>query len=324
MITRRTIAAGLLAAPALSLPKLAGAQTFPSKPCRFVIPYPGGGIVDIAGRSIAEAMAADLGQPVIVDPRPGGNSIIGTEIVAKSPPDGHTWVLATLSHAVVGHLQPLPYDPLADFQGVAMIGVANAVALVPASLPVASLKELVAYAKGNPGKVNYLNPGNGSSIHLSGELLKVTAGIDMVGVPYRGLPPGIPDLLDGRLQFAMLSVPLCIAHVRSGKLKALAYYGEQRHADLPEVPTMAEAGFADAEVKSWYTLAVPAKTRPSIVERIHVAATKALADPEARKRLAAASISVGKAMSPAEVQSMYRSESERYGKLVKAAGIKGD
>lgn len=310
-------AASALAAPAVR------AQAWPAKEIRFLVPYPGGGIVDIVTRSVAEPMAEILGKPIVVEPKPGGNSILATEMAARAPADGYTWVMATISHVVVPHLQQAPFDPLKDFQGVALVAVANSVAVVNPELPVKSLAELAAYGKANPGKLNYLNPGNGSSIHLTGELLKVRAGFDMTSVAYRGLPPGIPDLIEGRLQVAFLSVPLCLSHIRAGKMRALAFVGDARHAELPDVPTFAEAGYGDAQVMSWYTIAVPAKTPPDVVARINAAAMQALAGESARKRLANASCEIPKPNTPADVQALWTRDFATYGKLVKDANITG-
>ncbi len=299
-------------------------QTWPTKPIRFLVPYPVGGIVDIVARTVAEAMQAELGQTILVDPRPGGNSTLATAMVTQAPADGYTWVIATLSHVVAPHLQPAPYDVLADFQGVALVAVATSVAAVNASLPIKTLQELVDYGRANPGKLNYLNPGNGSSIHLASELLKNHSKFDMTSVPYRGIPPGMPDLLEGRLQVGLLPGPLALPHVQSGKLRALAFIADQRSKVLPDVPTFAEAGFGDAQVMSWYTIAVRSGTPPEIVARINAAALKAIASPETRERLDKASCEVPAPRTPAEVQALYAADYVRYGKLVKEAGIKGE
>jgi tripartite-type tricarboxylate transporter receptor subunit TctC len=320
---RRAVGAFGCAAAWLAAPP-ASAQAFPSKPMRFLVPFPVGGIVDIVCRAVAEPMQADLGQPVVVEPKPGGNSTLATATIPQAPADGYNWVMATISHVVVPHLQPVPYDPLTDFQPVALVAVATSVATVNPSLPVKTLKELVEYAKANPGKLNYLNPGNGTSIHLSVELLKNQYKVDMTGVPYRGVPPGIPDLLEGRLQVGLLPGPLSIQHVQSGKLRALAVLADKRLPTLPDVPTFAEAGFADAQVMSWYTIAVRAGTPAPVVERLHAAAMKALQDPETRDRLTKAGCEVPPARSPAEVMAMWKADYARYGKLVKEAGIKGE
>jgi len=307
-----------LAAPA------AKAQAFPTKPMRLLVPFPAGGIVDIVSRAVAEPMQGDLGQTVIVEPKPGGNSILATAMIPQAPADGYNWVMATISHVVVPHLQSVPFDSLADFQPVALVAVATSVATVNPSLPVRTLKELIEYARANPGKLNYMNPGNGTSLHLSVELLKNQYKIDMTGVPYRGVPPAIPDLLEGRLQVGWLPGPLAIQHVQNGKLRALAVLADKRLDTLPDVPTFAEAGFADAQVMSWYVIAVRAGTPAPIVERLHASAVKALEQPETRDRLSKAGCEVPAPRSPADILAMWKADYLRYGKLVKEAGIKAE
>jgi len=320
-LTRR---AALGATAAATLAPDAWAQAFPNKPMRFLVPYPVGGIVDIVTRSLADPMQVDLGQPVVVEPKPGGNSTLATALIPQAPADGYSWLMSTISHVVVPHLQLVPYDALTDFQPVALVAVATSVATVNPSVPVKTLTEMVEYAKANPGKLNYLNPGNGSSIHLSAELLKNQYKFDMTSVPYRGIPPGMPDLLEGRLQVGLLPGPLAIQHVLAGKLRALAVLADKRLPTLPDVPTFAEAGFGDAQVMSWYVIAVRAGTPAAIVERLHASAMKALAEPETRDRLAKAGCEVPAARSPAEVLALWKADYARYGKLVKEAGIKGE
>jgi tripartite-type tricarboxylate transporter receptor subunit TctC len=323
-MNRLTRRATLGAAMALALTQGAGAQAYPNKPIRILVPFPAGGIVDIVTRALADPMQADLGQTIVVEPKPGGNATLATAMIPQLPADGYNSVMATISHVVVPLLQPVPYDPLTDFQPVALATVATAVATVNPSLPVKTLKELVEYAKANPGKLNYLNPGNGSSLHLSTELLKNQYKLDITAVPYRGVPPGVPDLLEGRLQVGWLPAPLAIQHVQNGKLRALAVLGDKRLATLPDVPTFAEAGFADAQVISWYVIAVRAGTPAPIVERLHASVMKALADPATRDRLTKAGCEVPPPRSPAEVLAMWKADYARYGKLVKEAGIKGE
>lgn len=323
-ITRRSAIGAIGSTAAWLAASGAQAQAFPGKPMRILVPFPVGGIVDIVTRAVVEPMQADLGQPVVVEPKPGANGTLATAMIPQAAADGYNWVMATISHVVVPHLQPVSYDALADFQPVALVAVATSVATVNPALPVKTLEELIDYARANPGKLNYLNPGNGTSLHLATELLKNQYKIDMTGVPYRGVPPGIPDLLEGRLQVGFLPGPLSIQHVQSGKLRALAVLADKRLATLPDVPTFAEAGFADANVVSWYVIAVRAGTPPPIVQRIHASAMKALQEPETRDRLTKAGCEVPAPRSPAEVMAMWKADFERYGKLVKEAGIKGE
>lgn len=323
-MNRLTRRATLGAAAALALTRSATAQAFPAKPVRILVPFPAGGIVDIVTRAVADPMQADLGQTMVIEPKPGANSTLATAMIPQLPADGYNCVMATISHVVVPHLQPVSYDALADFQPVALATIATSVATVNPSLPVRTLRELVDYAKANPGKLNYLNPGNGTSLHLSTELLKNQYKLDITPVPYRGVPPGVPDLLEGRLQLGWLPGPLAIQHVQSGKLRALAVLADKRLATLPDVPTFAEAGFADAQVVSWYVIAVRAGTPAPIVERLHASALKALQDPATRDRLTKAGCEVPLPLSPAEILVMWKADYARYGKLIKEAGIRAE
>ena len=320
MITRRVALAG-----AASIAAIGGAQAqaFPSKPLRFVIPFPAGGIVDVVGRSVGEKMSALLGQPVVADNRPGGNAAIATDIVAKAPADGHTWLLATVSHVVTPHLQKVEYDPIGDFAGVAYLCSVPAIAVVPAASPFKTMAEIIAKAKAEPGKLTYLSPGTGTSMHLNMEMVKVRTGAAIAPVPYRGLPPGMSDLLEGRLDFALLAPVLATAHIRAGRLRPLAVAANQRLKDVPDVPTFAEAGLADAVVESWYLILMPAKSPPEAIKRVHDAAVEALKDPDVQKKFGnAGAILAPKPLSPVEVDALLKHELPRYGELVKSAGIK--
>jgi tripartite-type tricarboxylate transporter receptor subunit TctC len=320
-LTRRvTLGAGL----ALAVAPPASAQAYPSRPIRILVPYPVGGIVDIVTRALADPMQAELGQPVVVEPKPGANSTLATAMIPQAPADGYTLIMATIAHVVAPHLQSVAYDPIADFQPVALVAVATAVAVVNPAVPVKTLTELVAYGRANPGKLNYLNPGNGSSIHLSAELLKNRYKFEMTPVPYRGIPPGMTDLLEGRLQVGLLPTTLALQHIQAGKLRALAVLADKRLPTLTDVPTFAEAGFADAQVMSWYVIAVRAGTPAPIVERLHASAMKALESRETRDRLAKAGCEVPAPRTPAAVMALWQADHARYGKLVKEAGIKGE
>ena len=320
-MTRMNLRAALGAVAAFAIAPRASAQSWPDKPPHFLVPYPGGGIVDIVARTLADPMQTDLGQTIVVEPKPGGNSTIATALAAQAPADGNTWVMSTISHVVAPHLQKVSYDPIGGFQPVAFVAVATSVATVHPSVPVNTLAELVAYGKANPGKLHYLNPGNGSSIHLSAELLKSHSKFDMVSVPYKGIPPGMPDLLEGRLQVGLLPGPLAHQHIEAGKLRPLAVLADKRLPQLPAAPTFAEVGFGDAQVTSWYVIAVRAGTPPAVVNRIHGAAMKALQSPATQERLAKAGCNVPAPRSPAEILAMWKADYARYGKLVKEAGI---
>jgi tripartite-type tricarboxylate transporter receptor subunit TctC len=298
------------------------AQTFPAKPLRIVVPFPAGGIVDLMARTLNEKLAAALGQPVLVEARPGANGSLGTEAVAKSDADGHTLILATLSHVTSPALMKTPWHPLKDFAGVAVMGHVANVAVVNPEVPAKTLREFVDYAKGQPGKINYINGGAGTSQTMSTELLKRNVGIDLVPVGYKGFPPAIPDILAGQVQFSFIPFGVVAPHVRSGKLRALAIAAPARSKQFPEIPTMAEAGYADSQVVSWYAYLVPAATPKPVVARLNAEFAKLLADPEVIARvekIGGEPLTAGK---PEDVDAMLAKETERWAKLVQATGMK--
>lgn len=301
----------------------AGAQGYPSKPVRVIVPYPAGGIVDIVARAVMEKIAVGWGQPIIIEAKPGADSNIGTDLVAKSAPDGYTWLVtgpAVLSNPTIyGNLS---WDPLRDFQGVGIVVWNQNIAVVPAALPVNTMKEFVEYAKARPGQLNFGNPGTGSSNHLSTELFMQVAGIKMVNVGYKGQPPAIPDLLNGALHFKIVALGLALPHVQSGKLKALATFTHERVKALPDVPTIAEAGFPEAALVPWYGAYLRAGTPKAIVDRVNAEINKALQSPEVADRLLKSGSLPGPVRSPDEIQALMRSDYERWSKVVRAAGIK--
>ena len=299
-----------------------GAQTFSSKPLRIIVPFPAGGIVDLMARSLSEKLAAGLGQPVLVEARPGANGSLGTEAVAKSDPDGHSIVLATLSHVTTPALSKTPWHPIRDFAGVAIMGHIANVALVHPDVPAKTLREFIEYAKTRPGKLNYINGGAGTSQTMSTELLKRNAGIDLVGVGYKGFPPAMPDILAGQVQFSFVPFGVAAPHIRAGKLRALAIAAPARHRTFPDLPTMAEAGYADSQVVSWYAYLVPAATPKPVVARLNAEFGKALADPEVIARIEKIGGEPLPAGKPEEVDGMLAREFERWTKLVQSTGMK--
>jgi tripartite-type tricarboxylate transporter receptor subunit TctC len=298
------------------------AQTFPSKPLRIIVPFPAGGIVDLMARSLSDKLAAGLGQPVLVEARPGANGSLGTEAVAKSEPDGHTVVLATLSHVTTPLLTKTPWHPTRDFAGVAIMGHIANLAVVHPDLPSKTLREFIEYAKARPGKINYINGGGGTSQTMSTELLRRNVGIDLVGIGYKGFPPAIPDILAGQVQFAFIPFGVAAPHVRSNKLRALAIAAPARNRSFPEVPTMAEAGYADSQVVSWYAYLVPAATPKPVVARLNAEFGKALADADVLARIDRIGGEPLPAGKPEEVDAMLARELERWSKLVQATGMK--
>lgn len=298
------------------------AQTFPSKPLRIIVPFPAGGIVDLMARTLNEKLAAGLGQPVLVEARPGANASLGTEAVAKAEPDGHTLVLATLSHVTTPALSKTPWHPTRDFAGVALMGHVANVAVVNPDLAAKSLREFVEFAKARPGKLNYINAGAGTSQTMSTELFKRNAGLEMVGIGYKGFPPAVPDILAGQVQFSFMPFGVAAPHIRAGKLRALAVASPARSKLFPEVPTMAEAGHADSQVISWYAYLVPAATPKAVVARLNAEFAKALADPDVIARIEKIGGDPLPAGKPEEVDAMLARESERWTKLVQATGMK--
>jgi tripartite-type tricarboxylate transporter receptor subunit TctC len=298
------------------------AQTFPSKPLRIIVPFPAGGIVDLMARTLNEKLAAGLGQPVLVEARPGANASLGTEAVARSEADGHTLVLATLSHVTTPALMKTPWHPLRDFSGVAVMGhVANVVVIHP-ELPPKTLREFVDYAKARPGNINYINGGAGASQTMSAELFKRNAGLELVSIGYKGFPPAIPDILSGQVQFSFMPFGVAAPHIRGGKLRALAVASPARSRMFPDVPTMAEAGHAESQVISWYAYLVPAATPKAVVARLNAEFAKALADPEVISRIEKIGGEPLPAGKPEEVDAMLAREFDRWTKLVQATGMK--
>jgi tripartite-type tricarboxylate transporter receptor subunit TctC len=295
---------------------------FPSKPARLIVPFAAGGIVDIIARPVAEQIGARWGQPVLVEARPGANGAIAAELVAKAPADGHTWFLTTLSHVVnPAFSKSVPYHPTQDFSAIGMVATVPALAVVHSSVPAQSLKELVALARTQPGKLNYLNPGIGTSMHLNTELLKLNAGIDLTSIPYKGLAPGVPDLVGGSLSFSFLSLPLATPHIKSGRLRALAIASPTRSAQFPEVPTIVEAGFPEAQVVSWYLITVSAKTPRDLVTRLNEELQRALNEPEVIRRLEQAGAHVSAAGRPEEADTLLRNETARWARFAREAKI---
>jgi tripartite-type tricarboxylate transporter receptor subunit TctC len=298
------------------------AQSFPSKPLRIIVPFPAGGIVDLMARCLNEKLAAGLGQPVLVEARPGANASLGTEAVAKSDPDGHTLVLATLSHVTTPALMKTPWHPTHDFAGVAVMGYVANVAVVNPDLPAKTLREFVDYAKARPGKVNFINAGAGTSQTMSTELFKRNAGLDMVGIGYKGFPPAIPDILAGQVHFSFMPFGVAAPHIRGAKLRALAVASPARSKIFPEIPTMAEAGYADSQVVSWYAYLVPAATPKAVVARLNAEFAKALADPEVIARIEKIGGDPLPAGKPEETDALIAREFERWTRLVQATGMK--
>jgi tripartite-type tricarboxylate transporter receptor subunit TctC len=318
MIKRRLFLGGALAAPFG-----AHADTYPKKPIRVILTGPVGGLIDASARAIGDAMQQNLGQPWIIDPRPGANGMLAGQVFLSSLADGYTLFLTVSGHVALNFLMKMPYDAMKDFQPIAMIGVSPALLCVPPSLPVNTLAEFVAYARANPGKLNYLNSANGTGAHLLPELMKIKYKLDITSVPYKGLPPGVQDLLAGRLDLAMVSTTIVMSHVKAGRLKAIGVVGPHRLADLPDVATLGEQGAGDVEVRSSLPLYGHKNLPQPIVQRLNDTMRAALADPETLKRLQQIYVEP-LPMTPAETAKALADEHDRLGKIIAQLGIKAD
>jgi len=298
---------------------------YPARPVRFVVPLPPGGGADLVARSIAERLSKSLGQQVVVDNRAGGGTVIGAELVARAPADGYTWLLGTATtHAINASLvKKLPYDPVKDFAPVSLVAVLPLILVAHPSLPANNVAGLLELARRRPGEIFFASTGNGSSIHLAGEMLNVVGKVRMVHVPYKGAAPSLTDLLAGQVQFMFTTIPPALPHVKSGRLKAFAVANARRSALLPELPTTAEAGAPGVEASSWNGVLVPANTPNDIVTRLHaeLATTMRLAD--IRERLATAGVEPV-TNTPAEFAGYIAAETARYAAVVKASGAKID
>lgn len=318
MLSRRLLLGG-----ALATPFSARANAWPAKPIRVVLPGPAGGLIDVAARAVSDVILRELGQPRTIDPRPGGNGVVAGQAMTSAAPDGYTLMLTVSAHVAFPFLMKVPFDVMADFTPVAMIGVSSGLICVAPSLPVSNLAELVAYARAQPGKLNYLNPGNGTGAHLIPEQLKIRYGIDMTSISYRGLPPGIQDLLGGRIELGVISTSLIVDHAKTGTVKAIAVVGPNRIPDLPDVPTMAEQGLGDMEIRTALPLYGPKGLPMPIVERLNGAVAKALNDDEVKRRLGRAYIDT-MPMSPPDLAIYLAGEHARLGKLIQQLGIRAD
>ncbi|MDA8522274.1 Bug family tripartite tricarboxylate transporter substrate binding protein [Acidovorax sp. NCPPB 4044] len=327
---RRTFALGALALATLGtatalLPRTAAAQAYPSKPVTIIVPFAAGGTTDILARVIAQGLGTELGQSVVVDNRAGAGGNIGGQVAARAPADGYTLFMGTVgTHAINAALyKKMPFDPIKDFAPLTRVAnVPNLLVANPAQ-PYKSVQELIAYAKANPGQVNFGSSGSGSSIHLSGELFKSLAKVDMVHVPYKGSAPAVTDLLGNQIAIMFDNMPSAIQHVRSGKLRPLAVTTAKRSPELPDVPTIAEAGVPGYEATSWFGMFAPAGTPAPVVARLNAAIVKVLAQPETKKKLAEQGAEAY-GETPAQFADFIQKESVKWGKVVRESGASVD
>ncbi len=297
------------------------AETFPSRPIRLISPFAAGGGNDMISRAVAQALTRNLGHSVVVDNRPGANTIIGMELVAKSPPDGYTLIMTGSTVAINATLHAnLPYDSLRDFAAVTQIAATPLIVAVHPSLPVAGVRELIALAKARPGELNFPSAGVGNVSHLAGELFNVMAGVRLVHVPYKGSAPATADLLAGRVSVVFNSAFAMLPFVKSGRLRALAVSGRARSALLPAVPTVNEAGVPGYEASTWYGLLAPAATPRAVIDRLQAETVKALTADDVRRRLIEDGLEpVGS--TPAEFGAYIRTEIAKWARVISVAGI---
>ena len=299
----------------------AAAQTYPAKPIRVIVPYAAGGNTDFTARAIADRLTPVFKQQVIVDNRPGGATNIGSEAVAKAAPDGYTLLMGGASNAInMSLFAKLPYDTVRDFEPITLcVQGANVLAVHP-SLPAKNLKELIALAKAQPGKLNFASSGLGSSNQMAAELLKMMAGINIVHVPYKGNAPAITDTIGGHVEMLFSGVPALVPHIQSGRLRAVAIGSLKRFPALPNVPTFDESGVKGYEATTWFGLLAPAKTPKDIVTRLNVEVDKILKSPELRERFVADGLEP-MGGSPEAFAKFIRAEIDKYAKVMKSAGV---
>ena len=312
----------LVALPAaLLINEVTIAQSFADRPIRLISPFAAGGGNDMISRTMAQALARNLGQSIVVDNRPGANTIIGMELVAKAAPDGYTLIMTGSTVAINAALNPrLPYDTLRDFAPVSLVATTPLIVAVHPSVPAATVKELIALAKARPGQLNFPSAGVGNISHLAGELFNVIAGVNLVHVPYKGTAPATADLLAGRVSVVFNSAFATLPYVKSGRLRALAVTGRTRSALLPGVPTVIESGLPGYEAGTWYGVLAPAATPKAVIERLHAEIVRALSADEVRHRLIEEFLDpVGSA--PQEFAAQIKNEIDRWRRVIRSAGI---
>ena len=305
------------------LPLLAFGQAYPNKPVRLIVGFPAGGPADIFGRALAHGMASELGQPVVVENIAGVGGVLGVDRAAKSAPDGYTLCINSASPLVIApySLTKIPYDVKKDFAFVTLVVRVPEVVAVHPSVPAGTLADLISYARANPGKVNFGSAGSGSITHLAGELLKAEAKVDLVHVPYKGAAPAVNDLLGGQVQMGIFDVPVLLAHIRSGKLKALAITSATRAPSLPEVPTTGELNYPNVNSDNWYGLIMAAATPADIQRRVHSAAVAALKSKAVEEQFSKVG-GIASPGSPQEYAKFIASEQTKWSKIVQAIGFK--
>ncbi|EKZ97460.1 ABC transporter substrate-binding protein [Cupriavidus sp. HMR-1] len=320
----RMLAGAAIAMAAVPTGSAFAADHWPSKPITLVVPFASGGTTDIIGRAVGQRLGEALGQPVVVDNRPGAGGTIGGALVARANPDGYTFLLATVAHTMApGIYKTLPYDFQKDLEPIGMVALTPNVVLVNTSIPAKNVQELIAYIKANPGKVNYGSAGIGSTEHLSGELFRSATGTDISHVPYKGGAPMMTDLIAGQIQMAIETSPSANPHVKSGKVKALAVTSAKRSPAYPGVPTVAESGVPGYEVTTWYALMAPRGTPEPIRQRMSAELAKVLKQSDVQKRFDDQGVTAGD-MTPPQLAAFIKAETTKWTKVAKDSGAKAE
>ena len=323
-VVRRRVCGHAAACALILAPALAAAQSYPSKPIRVVLLGSPGGSTDLLARAYAQHMSQSMGQQVVVDNRPGGGGIIAAEITAKADPDGHTIYWTHTSHTVLPSLQAkLPFHPLKDFQPISLVALFPGVLVVNNALPVKSVKDLIALAKSQPGKLNYSAGTTGASAHLSGELFKLMAGINIVHVPYKGTAAQLASVVSGEVQMTFASLPAAIPHVQGGRVRALAIGSAKRSPALPDLPTVSEVALPGFDVNAWNGVIAPRRTPAPVVTRLNRELARVAQMPEMKERAAGQGAELV-ASQPDEFATYLAAQIDKWSKVVKAAGIRAD
>jgi tripartite-type tricarboxylate transporter receptor subunit TctC len=305
----------------LLCPTLAMAQDFPNKPIKLIVPFPPGGPNDIIARVVGQRMSEIVKQPIVIENRSGQGGVTGTDAVAKSPPDGYTIAIASAGAlAISPSMEKVAYETLKDLQPITLVATVPEMLVVATSVPANNMKELVALASAQPGKLNFASSGPGSLPHLAGELFKLTAKIDIVHVPYRGAAPAVNDLLAQQVQMVFLDLPVLLPQIKAGKLKPIAVGAPQRVPSAPDVPTTAEVGMPNLITENWYGMVAPAKTPPNVVAALNKAAVEAMKDPAVVEKLESQGAILG-GDSPEHFAAFIDSETKKWAKVIKDAGV---
>src|SRR2546429_2575770 len=302
------------------LPALASAQDFPAKPIKLIVPFPPGGPNDIIARLVGQRMSEIVKQPLVIDNRGGQAGVLGTDAIAKAAPDGYTIGIVSASALVINPtMEKVPYDVTKDLAPVTLVTTVPEMLVVASNVPAGDMKELIALAKAQPGKLNFASAGVGGLPHLAGELLKLTASIDIVHVPYRGAAPAIKDLLGQQVQMAFLDLPVLLPHIKAGTLRPIALGARQRVPTAPDVPTTAEVGMPDLLIENWYGMVAPAKTPEAIVAALNRIANEAMADPSVKEKLADQGLTLA-GDTPEHFRGFIDAETKKWANVIKDAG----